>query len=284
MSGEKFQIQTKMYLGSSYNDFVANPKIGVSYKNVVLQQIFHPINNPDTVFCYGHALEEFAHKIDFFVNDFILVSGNSDQNVYPTPAFLKIVNHPRLILWYAQNAAFSHPKLKVLPIGIANSHWPHGNVEAILEVANNVRDKSNEVNEVSEMNKVNEMYFNFSINTNPVKRKECYEALKDLYPFLENVSVIENLQRLGTYKFCICPEGNGLDSHRIWECLYFKVVPIVIENEFIKVLRDQYDIPMIVLKDWNELRTMKLDYDAFKFDNNKIFGSILERFSDALKL
>ena len=252
MSGEKFQMQTKMYVGSSYNDFLGNPKIGASYKNVVLAQIDRPINNPDTLFCYGHALQEFADKIDFFVNDFVLVSGNSDQNVYPIAEFLKIVNHPRVKLWYAQNPAFDHPKLKLLPIGIANSHWPHGNVDVILQVANNMPEKLNDV------------YFNFSINTNPEKRMKCYEDLKEMYLFLETVPVADNMQRLATYKFCICPEGNGLDSHRIWECMYFKVVPIVVENDFIRILKSQFDIPMLILKDWNDLKNMQLDYDKYK--------------------
>lgn len=128
----------------------------------------------------------------------------------------------------------------------------------ILQVANNLPEK------------VNSVYFNFSINTNPEKRTKCYEDLKDLYPFLETVSVADNAQRLATYKFCICPDGNGLDSHRIWECLYFKVVPVVVENEFIRILKNQYDIPMLVLKDWNDLKIIKLDYGQYKdkFDLN----------------
>jgi hypothetical protein len=252
MSGEKFQMQTKMYIGLSISDFTRNPNIGINPKNVILSDINEPFNNPDSAFCYGHVLEALADKIDFFQNDFILVSGNSDQNIYPTPAFLKIVNHPRVKLWYAQNPAFEHPKLKLLPIGLANSHWEHGNVNLLMTVANNLPEKRNNV------------YFNFNVHTNYEKRSACYNALKDLLPFLDVISVADNVWRLASYKFCICPEGNGLDSHRIWECYYLRVVPIVIESEFIKVLKKQLNIPMIILNDWSDLDLNKLDYDQYK--------------------
>jgi hypothetical protein len=252
MNGEKFQMETKMYLGTATSDFTWNPNIGINPKNVIICSINGPFDNPDSVFCYGHALEELSYKIDLFMNDFTLVSGNSDQNIYPTAAFLKIVNHPRVKVWYAQNPAFEHPKLKILPIGIANSHWEHGNVNLLLTVANKLPEKKNGV------------YFNFRVHTNFQKRSECFEALKDRLPFLDMVSVPDNVWRLGTYKFCICPEGNGLDSHRIWECYYLRVVPIVVENEFIKILKSQWDIPMVILKDWKDLKLDELNYDQYK--------------------
>ncbi len=32
---------------------------------------------------------------------------------------------------------------------------------------------------------------------------------------------------MSTHKFAISPEGNGIDCHRTWECLYLGVIPIV---------------------------------------------------------
>lgn len=36
--------------------------------------------------------------------------------------------------------------------------------------------------------------------------------------------------KLATYKFCLCPEGNGLDSYRILESLYMGCIPIIVTN------------------------------------------------------
>jgi len=36
---------------------------------------------------------------------------------------------------------------------------------------------------------------------------------------------------MARHQFVICPEGNGVDSHRIWEALYLGCVPIVSESE-----------------------------------------------------
>ena len=34
----------------------------------------------------------------------------------------------------------------------------------------------------------------------------------------------------GTFKFGVSPRGNGLDTHRTWEMLFFGMVPIVLSS------------------------------------------------------
>ena len=132
--------------------------------------------------------------------------------------------------------------------------------------------------------KIHNVYFNFSINTNYAKRKHCYDALKTKIEWLENITPSENIKRLAQYKFCICPEGNGVDNHRLWEALYLKTVPIVINSEFSKVIKN-YNIPVMILDDWSDLNIETLDYNSYNFDENlynnklsleKIKESILE--------
>ena len=77
------------------------------------------------------------------------------------------------------------------------------------------------------------------------------------------------MKRLSTYKFCICPEGNGVDSHRLWECLYLKVVPIVIKSEFTNILLNQ-NIPLVVLNNWNNLDLNILNYDDYNFESDNL--------------
>lgn len=53
---------------------------------------------------------------------------------------------------------------------------------------------------------------------------------------------------MSSYKFAISPEGNGIDCHRVWECLYVGCIPVVKKNnimfEFFK------DLPILWVHDF----------------------------------
>jgi hypothetical protein len=96
------------------------------------------------------------------------------------------------------------------------------------------------------INKINNVYFNFN------------KSLKDKLNWLNTIYPVENQIRLSTYKFCICPEGDGVYSHRLWECLYLKVVPIVIKSKFTSILEKQ-TIPLVILENWCDFDINKLN-------------------------
>ena len=60
--------------------------------------------------------------------------------------------------------------------------------------------------------------------TNRDKRQEVFNIISS-----KNIQNIPNmdyhnyLKILSSYKFAICPEGNGIDTHRFWECLYLHI-------------------------------------------------------------
>jgi hypothetical protein len=54
---------------------------------------------------------------------------------------------------------------------------------------------------------------------------------------------------MAEYTYCICPNGNGVDTHRMWEALYLNVVPILLENEFSKNIRTM-GYPCILVESW----------------------------------
>jgi hypothetical protein len=84
---------------------------------------------------------------------------------------------------------------------------------------------------------------------------------------LDSVSPIENLKRLKNYEFCICPEGNGVDTHRLWEAIYLKTVPIVIKSKFTDILIKN-NLPLVVIDDWSDLNIEKLNYQDYNFANS----------------
>jgi len=252
ISGEKIQQLADVYLGLD-EDFTFNPVIREQpLKTLTFHRIINQFDNPSIVFCYTHRIDLLAAKIDLFLNNFVLITHNSDHGIHENDTNVAIIlDNTKLQKWFGQNITFIHDKIYMVPIGIANSQWEHG--------TNNFRSHI-------DIEKKNDVYFNFNINTNYDKRYGCYEVLRTRLKWLENVTPRENIERLAQYKFCICPEGNGFDTHRLWEALYVKTVPIVLKSEYSQILA-KYNVPMVVLESWNDLNIENLNYDDYDFEN-----------------
>jgi hypothetical protein len=258
ITGEKIQQLCNVYFGFK-EDFDYNPVIKKQNKpKIDLNSFNNEVNNPYYVFCYSHRIKELSNKIHLFRNKFVLITHNSDGEVTNELSVLNILNTPNLDKWYAQNVLFDHDKLFFLPIGIANSMWPHGNLHIFKNetVLHNIFNKSKNV------------YFNFNIDTNKIKRNYCFNSLKNKLKWLDNVSPSENIVRFSLYKFCICPEGNGVDTHRLWEALYLKIVPVVIKSEFTHILQKN-NIPLVALNSWDDFNESNLNYDRYDFNTDK---------------
>ena len=264
ITGEKIQQLADIYIGTD-DDFNYNPVIfNQSHKHCNIHRLTTAYDNPRIIFCYSHNINLFSEKIQFFNNKFVLLSHNSDENIIDTEQIQQILNCTNLLKWYAQNLHIVHPKLHYLPIGFANSMWKHGNLDFF---------KNDEIFDITKSKKI---YFNFNVNTSYEKRISCYNSLKNKLPFLAFLQPNDNLSRLNEYEFCICPEGNGADTHRLWECLYLKVVPIVINSQFTKVL-NKYNIPMVILEKWDDFDDTLLNYTDYNFSEMNICLSDFEK-------
>jgi hypothetical protein len=242
ISGERIQELCDVYCGL-YEDLHYNPVIKPQVqKHIYLDQIHDSWNNPKKLFCHTHRLENFIHILPFIENDFILITHNSDWNI--TEIYVPLLEHPKLIFWHAQNVLFHHPKLGSLPIGIANSMWPHGNLGVVQNVLAHLPEKTECI------------YFNFSLSTNPRERGECYEALKGKLVWQPTLPFESYLRVLSTYTYAICPPGNGVDCHRIWECIYLGVIPIVLRSIFTENLSKKF--ACILLDRWEDIDIVAL--------------------------
>lgn len=261
VTGEKIQQIAQIYLGGE-DDFKYNPRIWEQKeKHVVIETIVEEFENPSIVFCYSHRIFTLSEKIIFFKNNFVLITHNSDQDIEKRHEIQKILDCPKLLKWYGQNVVYHNEKLHYLPIGMANSMWIHGNL--------NIFENADFYNSLSAKNK--KTYFQFNIGTNRSKRENCFNVFNGKLEFLNSIPPTDNLWRLKDYEFCICPEGNGVDSHRLWECLYVKTVPIVINSPFIETLKKYNSkLPFVVLNSWEDYDESKLDYSKYSFDNINI--------------
>lgn len=248
ITGERIQDCADIFVGFE-QDFQYNPFIyQIKNKHVHFHEFnkYYPsqYDNPRVIFCYGHNILHFSLIMSTFKNPFVLITHNSDENIINKETVNTILEHPLLIRWYGQNIDYLHPKLRFLPIGIANSQWPHGNLLIYKHIFN------------TQVEKTQSVFMNFKVDTNPVKRIVCKNILENKIDMLHMVDPITNILRLSLYKYCICPQGNGLDTHRLWECYYLRVVPILLRNTYSEIIQKETGLPMILLDSW-----MDFDYD-----------------------
>jgi hypothetical protein len=137
--------------------------------------------------------------------------------------------------------------LRAIPIGIANPRWPHGDQAALKRTQS------------SPPRKARLFDASFSVATNPAEREYCLRETA-LVPDPPR-PFSEYLEALASSYFCISPSGNGIDVHRTWEALYLRTVPVVTRS----AMTDQHrDLPMIVLADWSEFRSIEFSRELYE--------------------
>jgi hypothetical protein len=276
ITGEKVQQIAHIYVGDDY-DFNYNPIISKQNEKFIhLDKIIQQWDNPKLIFCYSHRLPEFITKIKNIKNKFILLVGNSDYNI-TLDIFNKLIESDKVHHIFIQNCIFTNSKVSILPIGLANSQWNHGNIPLF-----------NKIEEYSSIKK-NDIFCSFKIDTNREKRLNCFESCQNNK--ITNISYNtqeEYLFNLATSKYAICPEGNGLDTHRFWEALYYKTIPICIKNNLVIKIKNE-GIPCILLNSWDELSNINInEYNNYVFDESyfynlsflKIRNDIMDKLSE----
>jgi len=229
------------------------PVNGWDMKNLkYFEDIVSEWNNPKLIFCNTEDLNAFRNILKLLQNRFLLITHNSDTNI--DESFLDLCDSPKLIHWFSQNAILQHAKLSYIPIGFANPTWNHGNPTYFEKIKSLNTENQKQI----------PVYANFLIETNKEKREVCASILtkKGVYIFPRDHPV-NFLHQLSLSFFCACPEGNGIDTHRFWESLLFKTIPIVIRSPFTEMLRKEY--PCILLDSWEDLTADILVYDSSVF-------------------
>lgn len=189
--------------------------------------------------------------LDYFFSEhapaepYVLFSHNSDRPI--DRRYKKRLDDPQLLAWFTQNPTFRHPKLRALPIGIANPVWLHGDQAALRRV------------QLDPPPKLRLFDVSFNPNTNPSERHRC--LVKTDLALSPRVAYDVYLSRLSQAYFCISPNGNGIDCVRTWEALYLRTIPVVTRS----LITEQHaDLPMIVLKDWSDFPKMNFSAQLYE--------------------
>jgi hypothetical protein len=249
ISGEKIQNLCDYYLGTqdhfNYNPFIKSQPhkhLNIDSLDIVNQIANAKISN---LFCYLPVLEThlpvLVNVLSHIKTPFNLCFHNGDT-AFTQEHSNVLLKNDNILCIYSQNLSISpHDRLKPLPIGIANSMWLHGNIYTWASRL-----------QMSLPKKQHLIYFYFDINTNTDKRQTCFDIIRAKgVEYQAKKSLSDYIQTLSTFKFAICPEGNGMDTHRFWECLYLKVIPICPRN----IITEYYSkiFPVVLLDKWKDL-------------------------------
>lgn len=237
--------------------------------------IEHCVTNGKNVvnlFVYSHILDAFMTNILPKLNSdlrFNLYVHNSDHAFNDSHA--KLLNDPMINHVYAQNIDCSvvYKNLTLLPIGIANAMWPHGDIPALYNV----------MSDAYKYKKRKALYVNINPNTYGY-RKQILDVISQTKNFeiSTNKPYPEYLRELSQHRFCLCMRGNGIDTHRFWESLYLGVIPVIINNattkceNFIEYLK-MLEVPFVEM-------TGEVFEDALFSEN--IYKSKLIKFNSSI--
>ncbi len=183
------------------------------------------------------------------IGNTVLITGHSD---YVITEHIYHYICGRYLYHFAPNVAYDGVGIHPIPLGIC-SYDPNdigyarvvGNRDSILSILKEPFQKTTLA------------YMNFSIITSPAIRQPVWDMFNDI-PWVHKGGPIECtdtareafLRDIYHSKFTICPQGNGPDTHRLWEALYMKSIPIVKRH---LTHKNMDELPILFIDDWSEV-------------------------------
>jgi len=198
-------------------DFVYYPE-GVKDCNPLVNTFCYcDLKETNIVYTHTMYVRQLFDAIRKLKSKFIVVTHNCDENVNDAS-----ILPDNVIKWYSQNVNVNHPRIQSIPIGLENDKWfknlhKKDKMEAKLRMPKNNK---------------NLVYLNSNVKTNPKERQPLYDLFEKKRWVTSEKGVNgkgfdEYIDNIYNHKFVFCPDGNGIDTHRLWETLYLGSIPIV---------------------------------------------------------
>ena len=210
----------------------------------------------------------------------VLVTHNGDEAM-PGDDLARHLDSPKLVHWFAQNCDRAHAKLTCLPIGLENRQWgrprlagSHGSApELMLGMLSGLAPALpaaavalRAITAARAGATIEHSWAWFNVETHA----EVRQPLRDLIiagksenppraTWIRNTGGRGPTARLEPHELyretlamtsVVCPRGNGLDAHRMWEALYLGRTIIVLAGPLDPLWNG---LPVLVLQTWDEL-------------------------------
>lgn len=240
---------------------------------------------PTTVYVCSELLSYFVEHLDLIKTEYILVSGDSDLTV-PMEAltpdyYKKLVAHPLLIKWFAQNyapaPALTYPfttKVHMLPIGLdyhtlSNSghNHPWGSRKTPLEQEKILVQIRNMVGAFIHRSSLIYSNVQYRLDRWGDRKKALMTIPRELLKLAPpNLTREETWRNMINYQFVLSPFGNGMDCHRTWEALMLGCIPICCYNKLEHHTHlPSYGLPVLYVNNWNEVTPALLKKAVLKY-------------------
>lgn len=193
------------------------------------------------VFVSQERLPQFFAEVHPKINHpYILICHNGDKPQIDESIVSKIDD--KIIRFYAQCVLVAHPKIVPIPIGIANKHHGIELFSKFIELRPLPKKQSR-------------IFYHFSIQTNPTEREPALNYFRT-HPLMATINTfipyLSYKKLLASYLFTVSPAGNTLGSHRTWEALYLRTIPIVKRTVDAEACVS-YGLPIWIVDDWHKL-------------------------------
>ena len=203
-----------------------------------------------------------THNGDNEVNDRGVGYMDGKGNYIRTDEFTIPAN---VIRWYATNVNTLNPKIEAIPSGLENNKWrPEARKkEKMIETLATPRTFKNWV------------YMDHSTTWNIGERKGLYDLLAGepwVTSFSDGANFDRFLENVYSHRFVISPRGNGIATHREWECLYMGTIPIQkrdLNNRFFT------NLPICFVDDWQEVTKDFLEREYERITHTLWYKEIL---------
>jgi hypothetical protein len=158
---------------------------------------------------------------------------------------------------FCHSVGIEHTKVTMVPIGrdFKNKHL------------------FNQVEDLNKTNKQHLCYYNCTLPPDSIHwygliRKHIYDICADkpfiirefcdIHPRQYNDFITVNYyKRIANSKFMICPRGCGIDTYRLWDCIYMGCIPIVEKYEGYKQFED---LPILFIDHWRDINNLTESY------------------------
>lgn len=204
------------------------------------------------LFVPGHRLQQLlsAHPQDIHAS--VLICGNSDQNFVCDPILPKSVK-----LWLCQNYAVDGGLGSILPIGLENLRLGKSGFKKLQKPF--IGKKTEDRVLVPPMQ-----------ITNPIRSITISKCLKlpDVFDVYDRyLTTSQYFDLIGRYKFVLVLEGNGFDTHRLWEVLYKGNSAILLDSPWSRLLKNS-GFSVHIIKDVNQIDLEELQIFAEEQQNS----------------
>jgi len=165
--------------------------------------------------------------------------------------------------WFSTNSSDS--LVGSIPLGLGNSYCQ-------------VTAKAGDLARVAGLDLPRDKWLlvNFRPETNPARREPLlrnYQAAAWATVHPGGLEREMSLRETASHRFVLCPPGNGIDTHRMWEALYLGAIPIVENHPALKAFAE---LPILCVDDLSKIDETRLqrEYEAFcarSWDLRKLF-------------